>query len=227
MQWSVMIFAAGFGTRMKHLTRDRPKPMVTVAGRPLIDHTRDLARDLPAARVVANLHYKPQLLLDHLEQTEVKTILESPEILDTGGGLRNALPLLSNNPVMTLNSDALWAGPNPLRILAEAWRPEQMDALLMGITPDRAIGAQSDGDFTPDSNGRVTRGNGLIYGGAQIIKTDLLSEIPETVFSLNRLWDLMIDKNRLYAVEYSGYWADVGHPGGIETAERMLEAHSV
>ena len=222
-----MIFAAGFGTRMKHLTRDRPKPMVVVAGRPLIDHARDLARDLPALHVVANLHYKPQPLLDHLRDSEVDTVLESPEILDTGGGLRNALPLLGNKPVMTLNSDALWAGPNPLRLLAQAWRPNEMDALLMGINPARAVGSESVGDFTPDAEGRVTRGPGLIYGGAQIIKTDLLGEIPDTAFSLNLLWDMIGKKNRLYAMEYSGFWADVGHPDGIETAEAMLEAHRV
>ena len=227
MCWSVMLFAAGFGTRMKHLTRDKPKPMIDVAGKPLIDHACDLVRDLPAERVVANLHYKPEVLERHLNGSEVRTLLEDPDILDTGGGLRHALPLLGDEPVMTLNTDAVWRGVNPLRVLADAWRPEDMDALLIGIAPDRAIGSDSQGDFTPDPDGRITRGPGLIYGGAQIIRTDLLRDIPQKVFSLNLLWDMIGAKNRLYAVEYPGFWADVGHPGGIALAEEMLRSRDV
>lgn len=227
MCWSVMIFAAGFGKRMKHLTLDRPKPMVEVAGKPLMDHARALTSGLPAKKVVANLHYKHEVLAAHLMNSEVTTLLEMPRILDTGGGLRNALPLLGRDPVMTLNSDAIWKGPNPLVQLAKAWQPDRMDALLMGIAPGRAIGTDSHGDFSPDAQGRVSRGPGLIYGGAQIIKTDLLSKIPDEVFSLNVVWDMMAAKNSLYAVEYPGFWADVGHPSGIVLAEKMLARDDV
>lgn len=222
-----MLFAAGFGTRMKHLTQDRPKPMIEVGGRPLIDHALALADELPAATVVVNLHYKAAVLQRHLDGRRVRTILEEPEILDTGGGLRNALPLLGGNPVMTLNSDAVWRGSNPLRQLEAAWQPERMDALLIGIDPKRAVGCTGAGDFTPLPDGRVIRGPGLIYGGAQIIKTDILQEIDESSFSLNRVWDLLLQKNRLYAAEYEGTWCDVGHPDGIPLAEKLLRGADV
>ena len=125
MSLPVLLFAAGFGTRMKHLTKDRPKPMVTVAGRPLIDHALALAQDISPPTVVANLHYKPETLKAHLIPLGVKTILEEPDILETGGGLRNALPLLGAGPVITMNTDAIWRGPNPLWLLLDAWDPER------------------------------------------------------------------------------------------------------
>lgn len=227
MGWSVMLFAAGFGTRMKHLTRTRPKPMIPVAGVPLIDHALTLTAGLPAAKVVVNLHYKADVLDAHLRGRPVETIRETPDILDTGGGLRNALPLLGPDPVMTLNSDAIWQGENPLDLLARAWIPERMDGLLACVAPGDAMGYSGPGNFVADASGRITRGDGLIYGGAQIIKTERLRYIPETVFSLNRLWDLMIAENRLYAVQYPGKWCDVGHPGGIALAEALLETRDV
>ncbi|MGA9252935.1 MAG: nucleotidyltransferase family protein [Roseobacter sp.] len=227
MDWAVMIFAAGFGTRMRHLTKDRPKPMVEVSGAPLIDHAVALAQALPAAKTVVNLHYKPDVLLQHLAGQSVETILEVPNILDTGGGLRNALPVLERDTVMTLNSDAVWSGSNPLSLLAKAWEPDRMDALLMCIPKVTAIGHEGNGNFVLDVQGRAARGDGLIYGGAQIIKTELLKTIPEKAFSLNVIWDLMIAENRLYAMEYDGKWCDVGHPEGIALAEDILRARHV
>lgn len=227
MGWSVMLFAAGFGTGMKHLTRDRPKPLIKVAGRPLIDHALALSEDLPATRTVVNLHYKAEMLQSHLSTRDVKTILETPHILDTGGGLRNAVPLLGKTTVMTMNSDAVWRGPNPLRQLAEAWDPTRMDGLLMCIPPEQAMGYRRGGNFIIDADGRITRGAGVIYTGAQIIKTDRLADITEHVFSLNALWDLLMADNRLYAVEYDGKWCDVGHPDGIAIAEATLAEDDV
>lgn len=222
-----MIFAAGFGTRMKHLTKDRPKPMVEVNGTALIDHTLALAQTLPAARVVANLHYKPDALARHLAERGVETILETPDILDTGGGLRNALPLLGDEPVITLNSDAIWCGANPLSQLVAAWDPERMDGLLMCVPKPLAIGYTGPGNFLRGTDGRISRGPGLVYGGAQIIKTDLLHQISENAFSLNTLWDLMITKNSLYAVEYAAEWCDVGYPEGITLAEKAMSKRDV
>ena len=227
MVWSVIVFAAGFGTRMKHLTQDQPKPMIKVAGRPLIDHALKLTEDLPAAQAVVNLHYKPDALEKHLNDRSIQTVLETPKILDTGGGLRNALPFLGQTTVMTLTSDAVWHGPNPLQALAEAWDPDRMDGLLMCIRPDHAVGHLGPGDFLPDAESRITRGPGVIYTGAQIIKTDRLAEIADDVFSLNVLWDMMIAENSLYAIEYDGRWCDVGHPGGIAEAEAMLQVDDV
>ena len=222
-----MIFAAGFGTRMKELTQDQPKPMIKVAGRPLIDHALDLARDAKCDPVVANLHYKPEILERHLTPKGVITLLEYPDILETGGGLRNALPTLGVDPVFTMNADAIWAGPNPLTLLAEAWNPDQMDALLMTVPIAQTVGYEGTGDFSADGDGTLIRGPGVVYGGVQIIKTDALNGIAKDSFSLNLLWDQMLSDTRLFGVCYPGRWCDVGHPGGITLAEDMLRAPHV
>lgn len=216
------MFAAGFGTRMKTLTAQQPKPLIRVAGKPLVDHALALLRDCGIKTIVANLHYKPDVLRSHLEDLGVLTITELPDILETGGGLRNALPLLGDAPVFTLNTDAVWKGPNPVKMLANAWDPIQMDALLIGIPHAQAEGHNGTGDFTIAPDGRLTRGPGLVYGGIQIIKTDLLNSIEDTAFSLNVLWDKMLVKERLFGLSYPGKWCDVGHPEGINIAERML-----
>ena len=222
-----MMFAAGFGTRMKHLTRTRPKPLIPVLGKPLIDHTLDLIREAGIGTVVANLHYLPDQLERYLAPLGVRTVTEAPDILETGGGLRNALPLLGAGPVFTTNTDAIWVGPNPFRMLAEAWDPHRMDALLLGVPPSAAVGHEGKGDFLHGTEGRLTRGPGVIYGGAQIIRTDLLTGIEDRKFSLNLLWDRMADAGRLHGLTYPGRWCDVGHPGGIAEAEALLKSTHV
>ncbi|MEE4189259.1 MAG: nucleotidyltransferase family protein [Roseobacter sp.] len=227
MRWSVMVFAAGFGTRMQHLTREKPKPLIEVGGKPLIDHALDLTDALPASQTVVNLHYKADQLLEHLADRPVRTIVEAPDILETGGGLRNALPLLEATTVMTLNADVLWSGPNPLQQLAAEWDPACMDGLLMCIPRDRAFGYTGSGDFKLDAKGCVSRGPGVVFGCAQIIKTDRLNEIADAAFSLNVLWDLLMAENRLYATEFAGRWCDVGRPDVIPLAQEMLAARHV
>jgi len=222
-----MLFAAGFGTRMRPLTLDKPKPLIPVAGRPLIDHAIALADGVALGQMVANLHYLPDLLDAHLAGTPVRTITETPEILDTGGGLRNALPLLGTNPVVTLNTDAIWAGPNPIQHLLDTWDPDKMDALLMCVPMDRVRGRDGTGDFDLGADGMLSRGTDAVYGGVQILKTDLLNDVSETVFSLNVVWNMMAAQDRLFGVLYPGHWCDVGHPGGIQIAEDMLAASHV
>ncbi|WP_419740600.1 nucleotidyltransferase family protein [Ruegeria sp.] len=219
---AVMLFAAGFGTRMGALTKDRPKPLIEVAGRPLIDHALALVDAVHPSRVVANLHYHADQLQAHLAPKGILLSHETPEILETGGGLRAALPLLGTGPVFTMNTDAIWAGPNPLSLLQQSWDPDRMDALLMCVPIGQTIGHAGEGDFTADADGRITRGPGLVYGGVQILKTDGLRHIAEQAFSLNLLWNQMHDRNRLFALEYPGRWCDVGRPEGIVLAEGML-----
>lgn len=214
-----MLYAAGFGTRMGALTAHQPKPMIRVAGKPLIDHALEW---ITLPRIVVNLHYMPEAIKAHLAGTGIRFSVESPDILETGGGLRAALPLLGKDPVFTMNSDAVWRGPNPLDHLAKLWQPEQMDALLLCIPPQNALGHNGPGDFIIAEDGTAQRGPGQIYSGLQIIKTDLLPDIPETRFSLNILWDIMLERNRLHATPYPGKWCDVGRPESIQIAEDML-----
>ncbi|MBO9452443.1 nucleotidyltransferase family protein [Tropicibacter sp. R16_0] len=219
---AAMLFAAGFGTRMKHLTKDRPKPMIPVAGRPLIDHTIDLARDAGVTTLVANLHYMPEVLADHLTPQGVKLSWELPDILETGGGLKAALPLLGDDPVITMNTDAIWSGPNPLSQLLQAWNPDVMDALLMCVPVSQTVGHSGGGDFALDAQSKLSRGGTLTYGGIQILKTELLGSIEQSVFSLNLVWDQIHEQGRLFGLSYPGRWCDVGHPDGIALAESLI-----
>jgi len=220
---ALMLFAAGRGTRMGALTADWPKPLLPVAGRPLIDHALALADAAGIARIVVNTHYLGDQIEAHLAgRPAIRISHETPALLDTGGGLGQALPLLESDPVFTLNSDAVWTGPNPLIRLAEAWDPERMDGLVLLVPRAAAHGHLGAGDFILDDEGRVRRGKGAIYTGAQIVKTGGLAAIGEAVFSLNRLWDRMLAGGRLYGLLHEGEWCDVGHPGGIAEAEALL-----
>lgn len=212
-----MIFAAGFGTRMGALTRDRPKPLLPLGGRPMIDHAIDLARAAGVERIVANAHYHAHQIEAHLEPLGIPVSHEEPEILDTGGGLRAALPLLGSGPVYTLNPDAAWTGRNPLVQLAAAWEPDRMGALLLlGEVPGRGV------DFAFGDDGRVRRGGPLTYLGAQIIDPRVLAEIPSGSFSLNSAWDILAERGLLFGTLHRGDWRDVGTPEGLAAAERML-----
>lgn len=218
-----MLFAAGFGTRMRPLTETRPKPLIPVAGKTLLDHALAQVDQAGVSRVVVNTHYLGDQIAAHLSpRPEIAISPEQPDILDTGGGLRHALPLLGGGPVLTMNTDAVWTGQNAITQLRAAWNPDQMDALLLLVPSDRAVGHDGAGDFTLDALGRLSRGGGHVYTGAQIIKTDALAAIPDRAFSLNRLWNTMIGSARLFGTVHDGGWADVGHPGGIALAEDML-----
>ena len=221
----VMIFAAGFGRRMGALTKDKPKPLVPVKGRALIDYAVDIARESGAQTILVNLHYKHQMLADHLRDAPVQTRLELPDILETGGGLKAALPQLGAGPVVTINSDAIWQGENPIAALSARWQPERMEALLLCIERTRAHGHSGAGDFSLAENGCLQRGGNLVYTGVQIIKTEGLMAIEQRAFSLNLLWAQMIERQGVYGAVYRGNWCDVGHPEGLACAQNML-SHS-
>lgn len=222
-----MLFAAGFGTRMGALTRDRPKPLLAVAGKPLLDHTLDLAHGAGISKIVVNAHYHAAQIESHVQGSGAVISHEQPQVLDTGGGLRQALPHLGSAPVFTANTDAVWLGDNPFEALRAAWQPDKMDALLLCVAPDNAVGHSGSGDFLRDPTGRLSRGPGDIYGGVQILKTGGLKAIREDVFSLNLLWNRMQARGRLFGLRYGGRWCDVGTPEGITRAEAMLEGRDV
>ncbi len=224
---SVMLFTAGFGTRMGDLTKDVPKPLIKVAGRPLVDHALDLARDISPDKIVANTHYRAQQMADHLKPLGVQISQELPAILETGGGLKAALPLLGSDPVFTMNTDMIWIGPNPLRMLLKAWDANLMDALLMCVPTDSTVGHNGGGDFELTEDGKISRGGDYVYGGVQIIKTEQLADFDQDHFSLNQLWNWMQKNERLYACRYPGKWCDVGHPEGVKLAEAALRNSNV
>jgi len=221
-----MLFAAGFGTRMGALTEDRPKPLVTAANRPLIDHAMAIVRDYGPKTVVCNAHYKADQIVGHFAGTEVIVAVEQPDILDTGGGLKAAFPLLNADPVFTMNTDAVWKGPNPLSLLANAWT-DDMQALLLCVPKANAIGHIGGGDIDIDDSGYATWGEDKIYSGVQIIRTDIVSNMAQNVFSLKAVWEEMVTQGALRAMTYPGLWCDVGHPDGIACAEAMLADHDV
>jgi MurNAc alpha-1-phosphate uridylyltransferase len=216
-----MVFAAGLGTRMRPLTDDRPKALVRVAGRPLIDHALDQVAG--CAPVAVNAHHHAAPLLAHLAGRDLHLIHETPMLLDTGGGLRNALPLLGPGPVLTMNADACWTGPRAADTLRAAWR-DGMEGLLLLVPAARALG-QAGGAFAMAPNGRLRRDPaGLVYTGAGIVRTEGLLDDPREAFSLRDLWFGMIDRGTLHGVIHPGRWADVGTPDGVAAAEAMLEA---
>ncbi|WP_371155448.1 nucleotidyltransferase family protein [Jannaschia sp. 2305UL9-9] len=220
MMIATMVFAAGLGTRMRPLTDDRPKAMVQVAGRPLIDHA--LEQVAGPGPCVVNAHHFAPVLTSHLCTRDDLVIVTEDMLLETGGGLRAALPRLGRGPVLTMNADAVWTGPRARDTLLSAWRGDAMDGLLLLVPPKRAVG-QAGGSFAMDHDGRLTRDtDGMVYTGAGIVKTDRLHDDPRTVFSLRDLWFDMMGRGRLFGVEHPGHWADVGTPEGITLAESML-----
>lgn len=222
----LMLFAAGFGTRMGPLTQSRPKPLISVAGRPLIDHALALADGAGISRMVANVHYLADQIETHLADLPISISDERAQILDTGGGLLAALPLLGPGPVMTLNTDAVWTGQNPLTQLDAAWDDQTMDVLFLVLPAEQAMGTTGRSDFVLDDDGRITwaKGrSGCLYLGAQIINPSILSQDAGPAFSLHGPWTRAIEAGRAFGVVHKGGWCDVGHPGGIAVAEAMLE----
>lgn len=223
---ALMLFAAGFGTRMGALTAHRPKPLIPVAGKPLIDHAMDVAAGAGVTKIVVNLHYLGDQLADHLgNRTGVSW--ERGCILDTGGGLKAALPMLGDGAVLTLNTDAIWTGSNPLEQLMDAWDGDRMDVLFLTLPAAKARSATGRSDFVMDTDGGIdwAKGrDGVLYLGAQMIHPRLVAEVPDTAFSLHGPWTTAMDAGRAYGITHQGDWCDVGHPHGIVEAEQMLAA---
>ncbi|MCS6626590.1 nucleotidyltransferase family protein [Roseibacterium beibuensis] len=222
-----MILAAGFGTRMGALTADRPKPLIEVAGRKLLDHALEVATAAQAKPIAVNGHYRAGQMQAYLSAHHpgVHFLHEVDEILDSGGGVKNALPLLGADPIFTLNADAVWSKAAPLSDLEAAWDGRRMGALLLLVPRARAVGREGGGDFAMDAEGRLTwdkGADGLVYTGAQILDPGPLSNHPDAVFSLRDIWQGMMDEGRLFGVIHQGHWADMGHPAGIVAAEEMV-----
>ncbi len=230
---SAMVMAAGLGKRMRPLTATRPKPLVRVAGKALIDHSLDRIEAAGIGHVVVNVHYLADALEAHLAaQQRSFTIGISDErdlLLETGGGMVKALPQLSGDPILIVNSDNIWTdGPeDSIRHLARHWDGARMDALLLVIRQASATGHGGKGDFHMDPNGQLSRRKPgriapFVYTGIQLISPRLLDGAPEGAFSTNILWDRAIAAGRLYGLSHMGEWFDVGTPARIAPTEAAL-----
>jgi MurNAc alpha-1-phosphate uridylyltransferase len=228
-----MVLAAGIGKRMRPLTASRPKPLVRVDGRPLIDHSLDKLVEAGVARAVVNVHYLPGQIEAHLAQRSEPDIAISDErdaLLETGGGMIKALPLIDADPFFCLNSDNVWLdGPQTVfAALSDAWDPERMDALLLLVSHARAFNYNGRGDFHLDPLGQISRRKPgrvapFIYTGIQIVSQRLLRDAPEGAFSTGVLWDRAIAEGRLYGISHSGLWFEVGAPQMIAPTEAALQ----
>jgi MurNAc alpha-1-phosphate uridylyltransferase len=229
---SAMVLAAGLGLRMRPLTLSRPKPLIEVAGRHLIDHGMDKLRNAGVSRTVINVHYFPEQIEEWARlQRGIEIIIsdERHELLDTGGGIANALALLPEAPFFVLNSDSFWEdGPSPaLHRIQSAWDDTKMDCLLLLTPLARAVGYDGKGDFTRAQDGRLQRrAEGsqslLAYSGAYLVHPRLFAGSPVGKFSMNLLWDRAMAAGRLFGLEHDGLWLHVGTPEAIPLAERAL-----
>ncbi len=229
-----MIMAAGLGKRMRPLTATRPKPLIEVGGKALLDHVLDKLRIAGVRKVVVNVHYLADSLEAHLASRsaglEVVISDERDLLLETGGGLVRAEPLIDCDPFLSLNSDNLWVdGPaDTLKLLASHWDKERMDALLLLVPLARAANHKGIGDFHMDRSGRLRRRDKahvapFVFTGIQMVSKRLLRDAPEGPFSTNILWDRAIAEGRCFGAVHHGLWFDVGNPQAIKQTEAILE----
>lgn len=229
---SAFVLAAGKGERMRPLTATIPKPLVPLGGKPLIDHVLDRLSAAGIAKAVVNVHYLADKIEKHLADRTSPEIAISDErnhLLDTGGGVRKALPKLGKGPFVIHNSDSVWIeglGSNLERLLS-IWDEKSMDSLMLVAPLAASIGYDGLGDFQMDPLGRLTRQTGskmapFVFAGVSIAHPRLFDGAPDGAFSLNTLWNHAIDKGRLYGLRLEGIWMHVGTPQALSESEAAL-----
>lgn len=229
-----MIMAAGLGKRMRPLTATKPKPLIEVNGKALLDHVLEKLLAAGVKKIVVNVHYLADALEAHLKSRdhglEVIVSDERDLLMETGGGLVKAAPLIDSDPFLALNSDNLWIdGPaDTIKLLASQWDGTKMDALLLLVPQARALNHRGLGDFHMDRLGRLRRRERshvapFVFTGIQMISKRLLREAPEGPFSTNILWNRAIEEGRAFGAVHQGLWFDVGTPQSIPMTEAALE----
>ena len=228
---TAMVLAAGLGTRMRPLTNDRPKALVEVGGRALIDHVLDRLAEAGVEQAVVNVHWFADRLEYHLSRRDRPRITisdERAELLETGGGLKKARPLLGDDPVFVANIDSVWIDRgDALADLVRLWDPERMDAALLLARREGSIGFEGDGDFFLADDGRLTfRGEAasapFAYMGVHITRPGYADQGPDGPFSLSPLWRASAAAGRLYGCVLDGDWMHVGDPVSRDEAEAKL-----
>ncbi len=228
---TAMVLAAGFGKRMQPLTETRPKPLIELCEKPLIGHVMDRLVDAGVGRAVVNLHYMGQQIRAFLGAEDRLDVIfiDEPEILETGGGVKNAMTELGTDPFYVVNSDAFWLNgyEDALLRLARRWNDEEMDALLMLHSTVEGHGYDGIGDFNADADGRLTRRPESevcpwLFAGLQILHPRLFTDAPDGAYSLNTLYDGALENERLFGVVHDGEWFHIGTPQSLEFAEAFL-----
>ena len=232
-----MVLAAGLGTRMRPLTETQPKPLVRVAGKALIDHVLDPLAQSGVATAVVNVHHFADQMEAHLASRPQPRIVLSDEraqLLDSGGGVRKALPQLGTGPFFVLNADSFWIdGPRSnLERLAEAFDPARMDVLLLLASTAASTGYDGRGDFVMDPHGRLERRAEravapFVYAGVAILMPRLFDSMPDGPFSLNRIFDAALAEERLHGLRLDGFWLHVGTPMAIGQAEARIAQNAL
>ncbi len=231
---TAFVLAAGLGTRMRPLTDKLPKPLVPLAGRAMIDHVLDRLADVGITKAVVNVHYLAGQIENHLKTRTSPRIVISDErdtLLETGGGVVRALPLLGDAPFVIHNSDSVWienASSNIARLL-DAWNDIQMDSLMLLAPAATSLGYDGKGDFHISRDGRLERraphdSAPYVFAGVSIIHPCMFKGEAERPFSLNRVWDRAIAARRLYGITLDGLWMHVGTPDAITQAEAAIDA---
>ena len=227
---TAMVFAAGLGTRMRPITDRTPKPLVQIGGKAMLDHMLDRLADGGVARAIVNVHHLPDQIEAHLKgRTRPQIVIsdERAKLLDQGGGIKKILPLIGDADFFICNTDAVWIeGPqSAIAAMRQAWRPEEMDVLLLVAATLGSVGVDWPGDFHMAPDGRLTKRaerevSAFVYAGVGIIKPQLFADAREDVFRLAPYFFRAAEAGRLYGVRLSGQWLHVGSPGAIEEAER-------
>jgi MurNAc alpha-1-phosphate uridylyltransferase len=230
---TAMVLAAGLGTRMRPLTHKVPKPLVPLKGKPLIDHALDRLAAGGIKRAVVNVHHFADQIEAHVADRKKPAITisdERNELLDTGGGVVKALPLLGSAPFVIHNSDSVWVdglGSNIARLIA-SFDPERMDSLMLLALGATSLGYDGHGDFVMDQNGALERRGErreapFAFTGVSIAHPRLFEDAPDGRFSLNVLWNRAIERKRLFGLRLDGVWMHVGTPQAVEDAERWID----
>lgn len=222
MNKSAMILAAGLGLRMRPMTNTLPKPLIPIKGKTMLQRAYEHLQTIDVSPVVVNAHYLPEQITAHVKELDPEILISyENELLETGGGIKKALPLLGEGPFFTLNGDTVWTGSESLKSMEKAWDPSKMDALLLLVPKEHAHGYEGKGDFFLESDGRLRRPQTgesapYVYMGVQITHGPLFNDAPDGSFSLNQLWNRALEGGRLFGLIHKGEWFHISRPEDLK-----------